>query len=163
MRAALRAASASASEPAIGTDSLARFPAVRRLRSPAQFVAVTSDPQSLRAARRWLAIAGHVRPAIADRTVPVRFGFTAAKRYARRACDRNTVKRVLREAARVRIEELDRAAGARAVDVVMRLKAAAPDRQTVTRDAWKKALRAEADALLDDLARQLRRDPRLSA
>ena len=157
MRAGPRAASASASEPAIGTAPPARFPALRRLRAPAQFAAVTSDPQSLRAARRWLALAGRVQPWAADRSVPVRFGFTAAKRNARRACDRNSVKRVLREAARARIPDLDAAAGRRAVDVVLRLKAPPPARAALAHDAWKRELRAEADALLDELARQLRR------
>lgn len=118
---------------------------------------MTSDPQSLRAARRWLALAGRVQPPAADRPVPVRFGFTAAKRNARRACDRNSVRRILREAARARIPELDAAAGDRTVDVVLRLKAAPPARAALARAAWKRELRAEADALLDDLARQLRR------
>lgn len=127
-------------------------------------MAVTSDPQALRAARRWLAVAGRVQPLAADRVVAVRFGFTAAKRHARRACDRNTVKRVLREAARLRIEELDVAARAQSVDIVLRLKAAVPARESITRAAWKSMLRTEADALLDDLARQLRRrDPRSAA
>jgi ribonuclease P protein component len=115
---------------------------------------VTSDPQALRAGRRWLSIAGRVQ---SDRgEVPVRFGFTASRRHARRAVDRNTAKRVLREAARRHIEELDAAAASRSVDIVLRLKAAAPGRAALARQEWKQVLRAEADALLELLARRLR-------
>lgn len=153
MRAAPRAASASPAEPA-ASDATGRLPAARRLRSAAQFAAVTSDPQALRAGRRWLSIAGRVQ---SDRgEVPVRFGFTASRRHARRAVDRNTAKRVLREAARRHIEELDAAAASRSVDIVLRLKAAAPGRAALARQEWKQALRAEADALLELLARRLR-------
>jgi ribonuclease P protein component len=154
MRAAPRAASASPPESAASNAS-GRLPTARRLRSPAQFVAVTSDPQALRAGRRWLSIAGRVQADGGD--VPVRFGFTASRRHARRAVDRNTVKRVLREAARRHIEELDAAAAtSRSVDIVLRLKTAVPDRTALARSAWKAALRAEADALLRQLARRLR-------
>jgi ribonuclease P protein component len=154
MRAAPRAAADSPPDAAADKAS-GRLPATRRLRSPAQFVAVTSDPQALRAGRRWLSIAGRVRP---DRgEVPVRFGFTASRRHARRAVDRNTAKRVLREAARRHLEDLDAAAAARSVDIVLRLKAAVPDAAQLSRSAWKAALRAEADALLAQLVRRLRR------
>ncbi len=153
MRAAPRAASASPPESAASNAS-GRLPTARRLRSPAQFVAVTSDPQALRAGRRWLSIAGRVQADGGD--VPVRFGFTASRRHARRAVDRNTAKRVLREAARRHIDELDAAAASRSVDIVLRLKTAVPDRTALARSAWKEALRAEADALLRQLARRLR-------
>lgn len=86
---------------------------------------------------------------------PVRFGFTASRRHARRAVVRNTAKRVLREAARRHIGELDAAAARRSVDIVLRLRAAAPDRAVLARGAWKEALRAEADSLLTQLARRL--------
>lgn len=153
MRAAPRAASGSPPEtPVLGTG-LSRLPAARRLRSPAQFLAVTSDPRALRASRRWLAIAGRVTIGGA-REVPVRFGFTAARRHGRRAVDRNAVKRVLREAARRRIEELDVAAGNCAVDIVLRLRAA-PSR-TLSLSDWKATLRDEADALLGELTGRLR-------
>jgi len=131
-----------------------RLPAVRRLRSPAEFIAVTSDPQALRAGRRWLSIAGRVKPD--GSAAPVRFGFTASRRHARRAVDRNTAKRVLREAARRHLSELDAAAANRSVDVVLRLKAAVPVGAPLARQAWKAALRAEADALLTLLAHRLR-------
>jgi len=139
--------------PDAADEATGRLPAVRRLRSPAEFIAVTSDPQALRAGRRWVSIAGHVKP---GGGVPVRFGFTASRRHARRAVDRNTAKRVLREAARRHIAQLDAAAGNRSVDIVLRLKATVPDGVTLARQAWKEALRAEADTLLALLARNLR-------
>ncbi len=156
MRAAPRAASGSPPKQHAPSATPSRFPASRRLRSAAQFVAVTSDPQALRASRRWLAIAGRVECDVA-RQAPVRFGFTASRRHARRALDRNTVKRVLREAARQRIDELDAAAADRSVDIVLRLKAAVPAKHAAARSAWKAALREEADALLAELTRRLRR------
>ena len=155
MRAAPRAASVSPPDPA-AARAPGRLPAARRLRSPAQFVAVTSDPQALRAGRRWLSIACRVQADGGE--VPVRFGFTASRRHARRAVDRNAAKRVLREAARRHIPELDAAAASRAVDIVLRLKGQVPDRAALTRRDWKQALRAEADALLAQLAGRLRDD-----
>jgi ribonuclease P protein component len=98
-------------------------------------------------------MAGRVRTG--GEAVPVRFGFTAARRFARLAVDRNTVKRVLREAARHSLAELDAAAGARQVDIVLRLKAAAPEQG---RRAWKSELRAEAESLFAELVRRLRQD-----
>jgi len=152
MRAAPGAASASPPDLAASSPS-ERLPASRRLRSPAEFIAVTSDPQALRAGRRWLSIAGRVNPD--GGAVPVRFGFTASRRQARRAVDRNTAKRVLREAARRRLVELDAAAAGRSVDIVLRLRAAVPDPTLLARAEWKAALRSEADALLTQLARRL--------
>lgn len=134
-----------------------RWPAARRLRSSVQFLAVTSDPAAIRCGGRWLSIACRVVPAAAAASAPVRFGFTASRRQARRAVDRNAFKRVTREAARNRLAELDAAAGDRSVDVVMRLRATAPDGGPGERHSWKAALRAEADDLLDTLVRRLRR------
>jgi ribonuclease P protein component len=152
MRAAPRAASGLPPEAAV--KAAGRLPAARRLRSPAEFIAVTSDPLALRAGRRWLSIAGRVQPD--GSAAPVRFGFTASRRHARRAVDRNAAKRVLREAARQHLAGLDAAAANRSVDIVLRLKAAVPDGATLPRRAWKAALRGEADALLALLARSLR-------
>jgi ribonuclease P protein component len=117
-------------------------------------MAVTSDPRAFRASGRWLALVSREQAGV-DSEAAVRFGFTAARRHARRAIDRNTVKRVLREAARLRIDELDAAAADRSVDVVLRLRAAAP--KVPACKAWKVALREEADGLLAQLAGQLRR------
>lgn len=87
-----------------------------------------------------------------------RFGITVGRRHARRAVDRATVRRVLREAARHAAEDLSAAAGARAVDTVLRLKAPLPAAQQMSRVQVKRALRAEADALLAELLRHLRRE-----
>jgi len=87
----------------------------------------------------------------------VRVGVTAGKRHARRAVERVQVKRVLREAARHALAALDAAAGARRVDVVLRLRAARPAAAEMTRAQWRRALRAEADALLAQLEIHLRR------
>lgn len=87
----------------------------------------------------------------------VRFGFTVGKRNARRAVERAAVKRVLREAARQAALALDAAAGPRAVDVVLRLKAPCPAKEQLPRPLFKRELRAEADALLAQLAAALRR------
>lgn len=157
MPAAPRAASGS--PPEARTPGAQRLPAVRRLRSPKQFLAVTSDPQALRASRRWLSIAGRVQPDGGE--IPVRFGFTASRRHARRAVDRNVVKRVLRESARGHVGLLDAAAAGRSVDIVLRLRASVPDRSQTALAAWKASLRQEADGLLEHLARRLRgADPR---
>jgi ribonuclease P protein component len=153
MPAAPKAASDSRPEPAVDGAS-ARLPAARRLRSSAEFIAVTSDPASIRAGRRWLSIAGRIRAA--DRAVPVRFGFTASRRHARRAVDRNSARRVLREAARRHAVELDAAVAPGAADIVLRLKAVVPAASALRRTAWKAELRAEADALLELMARRLR-------
>lgn len=84
----------------------------------------------------------------------VRFGFTVGKRYARRAVDRALVKRVLREASRHAVGDLERRCAERGMrlDVAFRLKAAPPE---APKTHWRRALRAEADSLLDRLARHL--------
>lgn len=64
----------------------------------------------------------------------MRFGFTVARRH---------------------IARLDAAAAGRSVDVVLRLKCAVAEADTLSRAAWKAALRAEADVLLDQLGRKL--------
>ena len=115
---------------------------------------MTSDPGSIRAGRRWLSIAGRLRAA--GGVAPVRFGFTASRRNARRAVDRNSARRVLREAARRHVGELDAAVAPAAADIVLRLRAAVPDTSALPRAAWKAELRAEADALLELMARRLR-------
>jgi RNase P protein component len=86
----------------------------------------------------------------------VRVGVTAGKRQARRAVERSLVKRVLREAARHALAALDAAAGERRVDLVLRLKAPVPAADLMNRARFKRELRAEADALLAQLAVALR-------
>ncbi len=79
------------------------------------------------------------------------------KRNARRAVDRTTVKRILREACRHARVELEAVATGRAVDVVLRLKSPLPGRDALPRAELKRALRAEADALLAELKLRLAR------
>lgn len=90
----------------------------------------------------------------------VRFGVTVGKRNARRAVDRALVKRILREAGRRAAPTLESACRERRVrlDVAFRLKAArdrSPDAASASLKAWRHALREEADALLERLARHL--------
>jgi hypothetical protein len=63
---------------------------------------------------------------------------------------------VLREAARRHAVELDAAVAPGAADIVLRLKAVVPAASALQRAAWKAELRAEADALLELMARRLR-------
>lgn len=90
----------------------------------------------------------------------VRFGVTVGKRNARRAVDRALVKRILREAGRRAAPTLENACRERHVrlDVAFRLKAArdrSPDGASTSLKAWRHALREEAEALLERLARHL--------
>lgn len=115
-------------------------------------------PHSLRAARHWLSMtaawSSSDRPA-------VRFGVTVGKRNARRAIDRALVKRILREAGRHAAPALELTCAQRGLrlDVAFRLKASR-DRTAEAQPAltaWRRALRDEADALLDRLDRHLAR------
>ncbi|HOX88580.1 MAG TPA: ribonuclease P protein component [Burkholderiaceae bacterium] len=142
------------------------FPARRRLRRPDEFAAVLAarGPASLRLARRWFAVSVLALPrgASAAELDPVRFGFTVGKRNARRAVDRNLVKRVLRESARHAFGQFATLAHERGLGlaVSLRLKAPlVPKGAAVARGELSRALRADCDALLTDLARHL---PRLS-
>jgi ribonuclease P protein component len=139
-----------------------RFGRARRLRRPAEFAAVLAAPRghALRATRHWLTMTAAWFPS----DVPqVRFGATVGKRNARRAVDRTVVKRVLREAARAAAPQLEAACAQRQlrVDVSFRLKSPrlrSPrrrDEAPLAFSAWRRALRDEADALLQRLARHL--------
>jgi hypothetical protein len=94
-------------------------------RQEAEATPIPRDPPVSRATSSWqvfLPLAG-----------PVRFGYTIGKRNARRAVDRNLIKRVLRESARAARTSLEAgvlahnascgAAPADGVDLVFRLKA----------------------------------------
>ena len=111
----------------------------------------------LRTARQWLSMTAAWFPGDAP---AIRFGATVGKRNARRAVDRNLVKRVLREAARHAAPQLEAACAPRGLrlDVSFRLKSSR-DRATaeprVALAAWRRALREEADALLDQLGQRL--------
>ncbi len=91
-----------------------------------------------------------------DSALLTRVGLTVGKRNARRAVDRALVKRVLRESARHALPVLDAAAATRRVDVVLRLKAPLPARESIARAELKRQLRHEADSLLAQLAGWLR-------
>ncbi|GAB4467341.1 MAG: hypothetical protein OHK0044_08090 [Burkholderiaceae bacterium] len=120
-------------------------------------MAAAGRDEGFRAARHWLALSSRWRAAGAG---GIRFGLTVGKRNARRAVDRATVKRVLREACRHARIELEAVADGRAIDVVLRLKASVPQREALPRAELKRALRAEADALLADLKRRVAQLPR---
>jgi RNase P protein component len=94
-------------------------------------------------------------PAGSASSVRVRFGITVGKRNARRAVQRALVKRIAREAMRHAAPALERAAGGRAVDLVMRLKAPFPQPEAMPLTPFKRALRAEADQLLAMMASKL--------
>jgi ribonuclease P protein component len=123
-------------------------------------VAAAGRGEGFRAARRWLALSSRWRAAASG---SVRFGFTVGKRNARRAVDRAMVKRILREACRHARAELGTVARGRAIDVVLRLKSPLPERDALARARLKRALRAEADALLAELKRSVAQLPSLSA
>lgn len=125
------------------------------LHTPAQFAAVAAarGTHARRGARRWLAMTAVIVDSSADAGRPrLRWGLIVPKRLARRAIDRNLVKRVAREALRVAAPTLIAAAAPHGVDVVLRLKAPLTPRAQLARVQLKKQLRREADALLAALA-----------
>ena len=89
-----------------------------------------------------------------------RLGLTISKRMARRAIDRALVKRIVREAFRHRITELEQLAAAASVriDISVRLRRAAglPDAQRPPLPAWRRELRRDADQLLAEACTRLR-------
>lgn len=90
----------------------------------------------------------------------VRFGATVGKRNARRAIDRALVKRILREAGRHAAPALEAACAQRGLqlDIAFRLKTRR-DRsnagEAVAVTLWRRAVRDEADALLEHLGRHI--------
>lgn len=92
----------------------------------------------------------------------LRFGVTVGKKNAKRAVDRALVKRILRESARMQAPALLTMLGQRGLglDVSLRLKtplAQAGDRTAVR--ALKRALRADADKLMGQICRRVRKTP----
>ena len=122
------------------------LPRATRLRTPAQFQAVARGAGVRRHAQGWLAMTA--RPAEDDASS--RVGVTVAKRFARRAVDRASVKRVLREAARAALPDLPRDP---VLHIVLRLNAVVPDVAALPRAQFKRAVRRDADALLARLRR----------
>jgi ribonuclease P protein component len=94
-------------------------------------------------------------PALEAPRAGVRFGITVSRHQARRAVARNSVKRVLREAARNSAAQLQAAAQEQGVDILLRLKAPLPDPVAATWSLVKAQLRQEADSLIAQLRRQL--------
>jgi len=90
---------------------------------------------------------------------PIRFGITVSRRQARRAVARNTVKRILREAARHGAASLATAAGRQPIDILLRLKAPLPDAGSAGWRPVKAQLRREADSLIAQLQEHLRHLP----
>jgi ribonuclease P protein component len=106
--------SATYGDPALGsqpTKALSRnsLPAQRRLRQPGEFSDTLKNGR--RCSGRFLLLA--IRPT--ERLA--RLGLAIAKRHIPRACDRNTIKRIAREAFRLMRHSLP------AVDVVVLAKA----------------------------------------
>lgn len=151
-----------------------------RLRKPEQYAAATGERATWRATRELLAATARVQPLAeserlaaaqklrdsVDRSASlhrlgpgddsVRFGFTVARRQARRAVQRTLVKRVLREAARSAAATLCPIAMDRRIDIVLRLRSPLPGRCQMSWAQLKRSLRAEADSLIAQLARHLR-------
>jgi len=117
------------------------LPRATRLRTPAQFQAAARGAGVRRHAQGWLAMTARQGEGI----TATRVGITVAKRFARRAVDRASVKRVLREAARAALPALRRD---QALHLVLRLNAEVPDVATLPRSRFKRELRRDADALL---------------
>ncbi len=65
------------------------------------------------------------------------------------------VKRVVREAARLLLPRLNRAAAGRRVDVVVRMRTMFPGAEQMSLTAFRHALRAEIDRLMLRLIEQL--------
>jgi ribonuclease P protein component len=150
-------------------DNRYGFASERRLKTPAQYSAVlrAAREQSIRAARQMLSIsaAWTAAGAIGDGTVSVRFGVTVGKRNARRSVDRALVKRIVREACRQRASAFEccAAKAAARIDISLRLRSPLVDAQgePLGMRSWRRQVRAEADALLQDVLTQL--PDRLSA
>lgn len=98
------------------------------LRSAADFTRVMSSGRRRHGA--WLAVS--VAPGTSEQA---RLGLVIGKRWAKRAVDRNAIKRILREAFRLESASLDR------LDIVLRLRQAWPPEARVE-------LAAEAHKLL---------------
>ncbi|HUL67742.1 MAG TPA: ribonuclease P protein component [Burkholderiaceae bacterium] len=135
------------------------FSRAQRLRSEAEFAAVAqAGPDSIRLSQRWFMLIA--KPAASTETVTapparcVRFGLTVGKRLARRSVDRVLIKRILREAARHSVPGLT-AVAATDLNIVLRLKAPLPPRESTPRRQLKRVLRADADSVLRRLHERL--------
>jgi ribonuclease P protein component len=119
------------------------LPRTRRLRRPAEFAAVLAAERAgaWRHTGRWLAMTAAALPPAVGAPSTARLGLTVGKRLARRAVDRNLVKRVIREAFRH--------AEPPALAISVRLRRPLP---SLPRGELARALRVDADALFGALA-----------
>jgi ribonuclease P protein component len=137
------------------------FASARRLKTPAQYSAVlrAAREQSIRAARQMLSIsaAWTAAGAISDSAASVRFGVTVGKRNARRSVDRALVRRIVREACRQHASAFERCAVPQRIDISLRLRSPLVDAQgePLAMRSWRRQVRTEADALLQDVLTQL--------
>jgi len=144
-------------------DNRYGFASARRLKTPAQFAAVLGAPreQSIRAVRQMLSINVAWTPAgvTGAGAASVRFGVTVGKRNARRSVDRALVKRLVREACRQRASAFECCAAKTAarIDISLRLRSPLVDvhGERLAMRSWRRQVRAEADALLQDILTQL--------
>ena len=144
-------------------DNRFGFASARRLKTPAEFSALLRAPreQSIRAARRMLSINAAWTAVVAagEGTASVRFGVTVGKRNARRSVDRALVKRIVREACRQRAVAFECCAAkfAARIDIALRLRSPLVDEQgePLAMRSWRRQVRTEADALLQDVLIQL--------
>ncbi len=139
------------------------FAPARRLKTPSEFTALLRTPRerSIRMVREMLSIDAAWTSESTDGEVgDVRFGVTVGKRNARRSVDRALVKRVVREACRQRAGDLERCAraGSVRVSIALRLKAPLIDirGEPLAMRRWRRQVRVEADALLQDVLVQMR-------
>lgn len=144
-------------------DNRYGFASARRLKTPAQYSAVlrAAREQSIRASRQMVSInaAWTAAGTIGDGAASVRFGVTVGKRNARRSVDRALVKRIVREACRQRASAFECCAqkAAARIDIALRLRAPLVDArgEPLAMRSWRRQVRAEADALLQDVLTQL--------
>lgn len=119
----------------------APLPAQARLHRPSEFALALKGK---RLARGALFVISSPRQYPAEPSLTTaRLGLVVAKRFAARAVTRNAVKRVIREAFRLRRHQLPPR------DLVFRLQARLPD-QSLT--LLKQQVRQEVDHLLDQIA-----------
>jgi ribonuclease P protein component len=143
-------------------DNRYGFASARRLKTPAQYSALlrAAREQSIRATRQMVSInAAWTAAGVGDGAASVRFGVTVGKRNARRSIDRVLVKRIVREACRQRASAFECCAqkAAARIDIALRLRAPLVDArgEPLAMRSWRRQVRAEADALLQDVLTQL--------
>lgn len=129
----------------------ATFPASARLHRPSEYALALKGK---RLARGALFVVSTPRESHDSResgdtasgdTAGPRLGMIIAKRFARRAVTRNTIKRVIRESFRLRRHQLP------AIDLVFRLQGPVG---SVTLTELRKTVRQEIDTLLEKVVRQ---------